>query len=384
MSRRIIIPSEENLDPRLRHVKNILSACYQCGLCSSICPYALVGEQPITRKIVRSLQLGLQDEVGPAWLCALCMLCQVKCPKNVPVLDAIIEARRYMSGKRRIPERIERVLWDVYEVGNSWGVRKKDRAGWCDGIKLAKEGTKVLLYAGCVIPYDKRLHNVARSVARILSHAGVKFGVLGEEERCCGDVVYSIGEEEFLEEIAAQNIDAFRNIGVETIVTISPHCYNIFKNVYPKYGGEFEVLHYTEMVSKLFEEGKINVSNSKKMLITFHDPCYLGRYNKVYEPPRKILESIPGIELTEMRDNKESSLCCGGGGGRIWMGESGKTLSDIRIEQALETGASVLATSCPYCVENFEASIKKLSSPTMINVLDVAEIVWGFELGGER
>jgi Fe-S oxidoreductase len=263
----------------------------------------------------------------------------------------------------------------VYENGNPWGESKAARAKWTEGLNIreALDGVDVLLYVGCASSYDSRLQNVARAVSSLLKAANVHFGVLKTEEKCCGDAVYQSGEDAYLEELIAENIATFSKTKASVIVSVSPHCFNMFKTVYPKYGARFKALHYTELLVDLLEAGKLELTQPVEDVVTYHDPCYLSRYHGIQEQPRKILESIKGIKLLEMSNSKENTLCCGGGGGCVFQEVEGERLSNIRVREAAETGAKTLATSCPYCIQNFEDSIKTVGMD--MRVLDVAELV---------
>jgi len=231
----------------------------------------------------------------------------------------------------------------------------------------------VLLYVGCATSYDSRLQRIAQSVVRALKLTHVNFGVLKTQENCCGDAVYQSGEDAYLEDLITGNIATFSKTKASTVVTISPHCYNIFKTLYPRYGGNFRTAHYTEVLVELLDSGKLELTQPVHGVVTYHDPCYLSRYHDIEEPPRKLLESIGGVRLVEMLNRKENTLCCGGGGGRVFQEWDGERLSNVRVREAGETGATVLATSCPYCIQNFEDSTKIVGSD--LRVLDVAELV---------
>lgn len=355
------------------------SVCYQCGTCTATCP---LGVQ--VRKLLRDIQLGAtSDAVGDSnvWGCATCKLCELKCPKGVNITDLLHSLRVLAFEARKAPPKLEQALWGIYENGNPYGGKKADRAKWAEGLNLGvvgktKQTTKYVIYAGCASSYDPRLQNVARSVVEVLQKAGAEVSILGENESCCGDAVYQIGEEGFLEELVQKNIKTFNDGGVETLVTISPHCLNMFKNVYPHYGKMPNVVHYTEILSQFLNHGDLKFdsgSDGKEVVATYHDPCYLGRYYGIYEEPRKILESIPGVALTEMSENKENALCCGGGGGQMWNENETVRPSHERVSQAVETNASVLATACPYCIQNFEDAAK--TKGLELKVMDVSEVL---------
>lgn len=377
MSRPVLVSMDFPEAPELASVRRAVSPCYQCGSCTATCPYPLLGHPINIRRFVRALQLGLVDQLGQAWLCSTCRLCESKCPRGVPITDAFVKTRRFLALSKKRPEKLEQVLWNVYENGNSWGVKPTERLSWAKGLEVkdASKGVKYLLYVGCVVPYDPRLHRVARSLVRVLGAAGIDFGVLGKDERCCGDPVYHAGELEFFEEIVNENAEKFRRTGAEFVITLSPHCYNAFKNLYPDYGAKVNVLHYTQLLEQLLDLGKIQLGRRLDGRVTYHDPCYLARYDNVVEPPRKILENVPGIEFAEMWDSAQDTLCCGGGGGRMWLESEGGRPSDMRLSQALEVGADSIVTSCPYCIQNLEDSVRRLRPGKPLQILDLAELV---------
>ena len=255
------------------------------------------------------------------------------------------------------------------------GRKQNTRAKWTEGlnIKDALNGVEVLLYAGCASSYDPRLQNVAKAVSSMLKAANVDFGVLKTQEKCCGDAVYQSGEEGYLEELVAENIANFSKTKASVVVSISPHCFNMFKTVYPKYGATFRAVHYTEFLADLLDAGKLKLTQPIEDTVTYHDPCYLSRYHGIQEQPRKLLESIKGIELLEMSNSRQNTLCCGGGGGQMFLEVEGERLSNIRVREAAETGAQTLATSCPYCIQNFEDSVKTVGNH--LRVFDVAELM---------
>jgi Fe-S oxidoreductase len=234
---------------------------------------------------------------------------------------------------------------------------------------------ELLFFVGCYYSYDPRLQKVAVATAEILKKAGVDFGILGNRESCCGESIRKTGNEEVFKSLAKENIRTFIDNGVKRILVASPHCYHTFKNEYSEFMVNFEVVHITELLAELVEQGRLKPNGGYSGKVTFHDPCYLGRHNGIYEQPRDLLKKIPGLELVEMADSRESSLCCGGGGGRIWA-ETPKEerFSDLRVAQAQEAGADVLATSCPYCITNFEESRLALGEGAP-QIKDITEVL---------
>lgn len=357
-------------------VPGTLTSCYQCGTCTAVCPMNV----PV-RSIMRGAQVGIRElAVREAlWFCATCKQCEVACPRGVDITGVIHSLRGVSYKERKAPARLESALWRVYEEGTAWEGKKNERARWAEGldVKVGKPA-KHLLYLDDAASFDPRLQRIAQSLVRIFQAAGVDFAVLGEKEKSSGDEVYQIGEEGFLEELAQSNIEAFKSVGAEDIITVSPHSNGVFREVYPRYGDLPPVLHYTEFLSGMVDQGLVKPGHALEgegLVVTYHDPCYLGRYGGVYEEPRKILESMPGIKLNEMDDNRSDALCCGGGGGGMFVESEGERPSHRRVAQAEESGASVMATACPFCVLNFEDGVKTVGSN--IKVRDVAEIVAG-------
>lgn len=350
-----------------------LAACYQCGTCTAICPMNV----PV-RSIMRGAQVGIKDlAVSEAlWWCATCRQCEVACPRGVDITGVIHSLREVSYKDRKVPAKLEGALWRVYEEGTAWDGKKNERGKWAEGlnVKVGKPA-KHLLYLDDAASFDPRLQRIARSLVKIFDVAGVDFAILGEKEKSSGDEVYQMGEDGFLEELAQSNIEAFKGTGAEDIITVSPHSNGVFRDVYPKYGTLPPVFHYTEFLSTLVDHDlvkPVNANGGEGLTMTYHDPCYLGRYGGVYEEPRKLLESIPGVKLSEMDDNKSNALCCGGGGGGMFVEFEGVRPSHKRVAQAEESGASVMATACPFCVLNFEDGVKTAGSN--IKIRDVAEI----------
>ena len=234
---------------------------------------------------------------------------------------------------------------------------------------------ELLLFMGCFAGYDPLVKKAAFALINILKEADVNFGILGSQESCCGESANKAGNEDLFHKLAEKNIHTFNVNGVRRIVTISPHCYHTFKNEYPKLGGDFEVLHYTQYLAQLIKDGRLRFNKELDKRITYHDPCYLGRHNGIYNEPREVLSAISGLEVVEMPLSQEISFCCGGGGGKIWL-ETKKEdrISDLRLQQAITTGASILAVACPYCMVNLEDS--KLVNNESIVIKDIAELVW--------
>ncbi len=358
----------------------VLNSCYQCGVCSATCPWNQV-RSFIVRRLIHQAQLGLTDfEDEEVWTCVACRLCVQRCPRGVEVPDIMRALRRVIAevGVGKVPDSLRLAVKNVSGVGNPLGEPREARADWAKdlGVKTYTKGTEILYFPCCYQVYDPAIQRVARATVNILKKADVDFGILGIEQTCCGEGVRKAGSESLFQSLAQNNINVFSEAGVTKILVTSPHCYHTFKEEYPEFGGNFEVVHFSQYLAGLIREGRLKFTRELNKRVTYHDSCYLGRYADIYDEPRQVLEGIPGLELVEMYDNREYALCCGGGGGRIWMETKvGERFSDMRMEQALEAGASILAVACPYCMVNFEDSVLTLDKGDIIEIKDIAELV---------
>lgn len=351
--------------------------CYQCGVCTATCPWGTVRQSPLSvRKMMRQAQLGLYEGSEDLWLCTACSQCEAYCPRGVPIAE-VFQGLRYLAWERRqVLEGLPAVLWSVFWNNNPWFQPPSQRTQWSKNGRLQafdSEQHEYLLYVGCTSSYDRRAQNVARSVLSVLEAAGVSFGVLGDEEPCCGESVLSMGHAPYFNEVAQKATVVFEAHGVEKIIAISPHCYDVFRNHYPGLKGKVQVQHYTQLFAELVTEGRLTLGAAPDLTATFHDPCFLGRHNDEYQAPRQVLSAIPELELVEMAHTGVDSLCCGGGGGRMWMEtEAGERFSDLRVQEAVDAGASLVVTACPSCIACLEDSVK--SRGLNLEVLDVAEL----------
>ena len=376
----VVNPVKEAADIIKEEGGDVLKLCYQCGVCSATCPWNQV-RSFIVRRLIHQAQLGLTDfEDEEVWTCVACKLCVQRCPRGVEVPDIMRALRRVIVevGVGKIPDSLRLAVKNVSGVGNPLGEPREARADWAKalGVKTYTKGTEILYFPCCYQVYDPVIQRVARATVNILKKADVDFGILGVKETCCGESVRKAGSESLFQSLAQSNISAFQEAGVTKILVTSPHCYHTFKEEYPEFGGNFEVIHFSQYLAGLIKEGRLKLTKKLDKRVTYHDSCYLGRYAGIYDEPRQVLESIPGLELVEMRDNREYGLCCGGGGGRIWMEtKKGERFSDLRIDQALETEANVLAVACPYCMVNFEDSVLTLDKGDIIEIKDIAELV---------
>jgi Fe-S oxidoreductase len=374
----VINPFKEAADAIIEAGGEPVNSCYQCGLCTGICPWNLV-RSFVTQRLIHQAQFGLVDlDNEEIWLCATCGACVERCPRNVEIIDIMRAIRRIGVLGGVIPKALRTTMTSIGTVGNPWGEPREKRADWAKGldVKMFTEGTEWLLFPCCTPAYDPRARRIAIAAVNVLKKAGVDFGILGPEESCCGESARKAGDEALFQSLAQNNIEVFTKNGVSKILTLSPHCYHAFKNEYPGFGGNFEVIHYTQFLAQLIDEGKIKPTKKLNKKVAYHDSCYLGRHNKIYDEPRKILNSIPGLELIELPDSGPDSLCCGGGGGRIWMEtKKEERFSDIRIEQAIDVGAEVLAVSCPYCMLNFDDSLLTMEKGDAIEIRDILELL---------
>ncbi|MCL0103932.1 (Fe-S)-binding protein [Dehalococcoidia bacterium] len=375
-----LTPFKEAVDVVLEAGGEPLRTCYQCGLCSGTCPWNLV-RSFIVRRIIHQAQLGLVDfESEEVWQCATCGACVKRCPRGVEIIDIMRALRKVIAemGVAKVPDSLRISVKNISSLGNPQGEAPEKRGDWAKDrdIKIFSEGTELLYLSCCVPAYDGKIRRIALATTDILNKAGIDFGILGENESCCGESVRKSGSETVFQSLAESNIETFTKNGVERIMVSSPHCYHSFKNEYPEFGGKFEVIHSTQYLWELIKEKKIEFNRELKKKVAYSDPCYLGRHNDIYDAPRDVLKSIPGLELMELPDSHEQAICCGGGGGRIWMDTpKGERFSDLRLEQALEMGADVLAVACPYCMLNFDDSVLTMSKESLIEIKDVAELV---------
>ena len=356
-----------------------LSGCIQCGKCTGGCPVARKTVLNIRDLIYHMLvepEMNLQAH-PELWDCTCCFTCVERCPKDVRPAELVISLRGQLVESGRIPETIGAALMGIFRQGNPTGIAREDRAAWVNGtaVKAAQEGCEVLYFVGCIPSYDQRVQVVPRALVRAFTRAGLDFGILGTEESCCGNEVRRMGEVGLFEMLVEENGELIRSIGAKRLVTTSPHCFNTFKNEYGFDG--IEVLHYTQLIAELLAQGELTFSKEVRKVVTYHDPCFLGKQNHVFEEPRAILRAIPGLELVEMDRNQERSLCCEGGGGRMWVEGTNleERLAFQRVQEAAETGAEVLAVACPFCLLTLEDAVKVQGLEERLKVMDIMELV---------
>lgn len=375
-------------------------ACVRCGRCQEACPVNLSGMEYSPRNLIQSLreamlkslvspngnqQLAELDELLPpetAWSCTTCGACLEKCPAFVNPVDEIIDLRRYQAlTTGKLPKSVADTLRNLERQGNPWGLTAESRMDWAEGLEVREiipgEETDVLLFLGCAFAFDERNKKVARSFASLLKKADVDFAVLGFDEMCCGETARRMGHEYLFQTFAEQNIETLGKIKFQRIVTQCPHCFNTLKNEYPQMGGSFKVQHYTEFLAELSfpEAGIAPNGNGVKGAVSYHDSCYLGRYNSIYQQPRQLLNQA-GVHMVEMKRRQENSFCCGGGGGQMWLETDAETrINHRRLQDAREVKAEVVATACPYCLIMFDDAIRSKGLGEEIKVLDIAEVL---------
>lgn len=312
------------------------------------------------------------------WACTTCSTCSLRCPAGVKNVELILGVRNYLANQGEVPSTIREALENTLLHGNPWGRFRDRRIDWAKDLDikiLGEETAEILFFVGCAPSYDPRVQNISISLVKIFSMAGLDFGILGKKESCCGNEIRRMGEQALFRKLLRDNTNLIKKIGVKRIITISPHCYNAFKNEYPEL--TIPVYHYTQVLVDLIETGKIEMRNGSETPVTYQDPCFLGKQNGVFEEPRKILSSLPGVTFTEMERSRERSLCCEGGGGRMWTEgfTEGIRNAEIRVREANRLGAKVLATSCPFCLLTLEDAVKTSGLSDQIVVKDIAELV---------
>lgn len=376
-----LTPFKEGIDLIKEAGGDAFKLCWQCGLCSASCPWNTV-RTFMTHRMICQSRYGLVDlEDEDWWLCSTCNLCVSRCPRGVAITDIIRAARKIMLEFQyeRAPASLRSSIGNLSSEGNPWGNERSKRAEWARdlGIQPFSSQEHDVLYFPCCVPaYDPKLGSVARATALLLRLTGASFGILGAKESCCGESVRKAGHESLFDSLMKSNLAAFKESGVKEMVVTSPHCLTTFKQDYPGPEGETRVLHFTQYLANLLDQGKLPFRKRLEKEIVYHDPCYLGRHNSIYDEPRSVLGSIPGVTLMDEVECRENSLCCGGGGGRIWMETlKGERFSDILVEQAVDMGAEILVTACPYCLMNFKDSLVTSGKEGVLEVKDISEVV---------
>ena len=356
-----------------------LWGCIQCGKCTGGCPVSFKTALNIRRLIYQALVEGdlSPDGMAELWDCTTCGTCVLRCPKEVEPSDLIIALRTTLVDGGVIPPTIRDALTSVFRHGNPSLMPPDERADWAEGlgVKNISEGADTLYFVCCIPSYDDRAQKVAKALVKVFQKAEVDFGILGVEEKCCCNEVRRVGEEGLFEYMVEEQQELFKRHGVQHIVTTSPHCFNTFKNEYE--GLDIKVQHYTQFVAELIEGGRLTFTGELNKVVTYHDPCFLGKQNGVFDEPRRILRSIPGLEFREMDRIRDRSLCCEGGGGRMWWEGTNpeEKLATSRFEEVLSVGADVMAVACPFCLLTFELAAKAGRYDEKVQVLDIMELV---------
>jgi Fe-S oxidoreductase len=372
-----------------------LVTCTECGRCQSQCPAWNTGKALSPKLVIMDLRDELlrpehsdlvpkviTDEV--LWACTTCGACVEQCPVDIEHVDAIIDMRRYeVLIESRFPSEAALMLRNVENRGDPWGLGSSKRLEWTEGLDFEvpvvsgaiPDEIEYLFWVGCAGALDERARKTTQSVARLLHRAGVGFAVLGPAESCTGDPVRRLGNEYLYQTQAQANIETLKGAGVRKVIASCPHCFNSLRNEYPALGGDFEVVHHSQLLASLVADGKLR-PGALEAKVAYHDPCYLGRHNQVYDPPRTVIESLPGVSSVEMGRCREKSFCCGAGGARMWLEENqGKRINLERTDEALSTGADVVSTACPYCLIMLDDAVKERGRGDDVQVLDVAQLL---------
>src|SRR5258705_1380388 len=375
-----------------------LDACTECGRCTSVCPANTVGKELSPRDIILQLRDLMNNEArnskfkiinsvpatSPAalWQCTTCAACMEACPVFIEQMPKIVDLRRYLvMEEAEFPDSMQQAIMSLEKRGHPFSGTNATRLDWAEGLGVKQisetKDAEVLLWVGCGGALVERNQKVTRSTALLLEQAGVKFAIMGREEKCSGDPARRIGNEFLFETLAKENVENLNRHNVRKVVTACPHCFNTFRNEYPQYGGRFEVYHHSEYLAKLVSEGKLKPLAASERKITFHDPCYLGRQNGVYDAPRALVKISSREAPVELKRSREKSFCCGGGGGMSFVEEpSDQRVNQERAREILETGADTVAVGCPFCMTMLEDGINARKGSRDVSVKDISELLW--------
>lgn len=396
---------------QMRHFdwKQVLDmySCTECGRCSAVCPATATGKPLAPRQLMLNLRdylyahpesvtdpnvegivttgeekgLGeiIHDDV--LWSCNTCRACEDACPVNIEYVDKIVDMRRHLVQEAaRFPGELTRVFQGMERQNNPWGIGADKRAEWAEGLDIPtlaeNPGAEYLFFVGCAGSFDDRAKKITKAVAKLLKAADISFAILGRDEPCNGDTARRLGNEYLYQSMAQMAVETFEGFGVKKVLTNCPHCFNTIKNEFPQFGGDYEVVHATEVVADLITSGRLDVSGGSPLgAVVYHDSCYLGRYNEVYDAPRRILESLSGVDLKEPERTKNFGMCCGAGGGRMWIEEKPEQRVNVmRVEQLLETKPKTIASACPYCMTMLTDGVKAKELEDTVANRDVLEL----------
>lgn len=380
-------------------------SCTECGRCQKVCPASITGKPLNPRAVVHDIKVNLLEngsrlkkgeapqtsligEQGEGsvseesiWGCTTCGACMEACPVFIEQMPKIIQMRRHLvETEARFPEELLNLFENMEGRSNPWGIAPSERTKWCSQLEVKPfdtNTTEYLFYVGCAGSFDSRNKHVSVAMSQLLDKAGVSWGILGKDEKCCGDSVRRLGNEFVFDKMARENVEIFKERGVKKVITQCPHCFSTLKNDYRQYGLELEVIHHSELLRNLVQDGqlKMDKTTSEMGATVFHDSCYLGRHNDVYDAPRQVVEAATGTVPTELERNRNNAFCCGAGGGRMWMEEhTGERINLTRVKEALQEKPDTICVACPYCLTMFEDGLKDVNAPD-VKVRDVAEVM---------
>ncbi|HIJ81322.1 MAG TPA: (Fe-S)-binding protein [Desulfuromonadales bacterium] len=380
-------------------------SCTECGRCQNVCPAGITGKPLNPRGVIHDIKINLLDNssalksggnpttalIGDGgegsiseeaiWSCTTCGACMEACPVFIEQMPKIVQLRRHLvESEAKFPDELLNLFENMEGRSNPWGIAPGERVKWCSQLPVRhfeKNSTEYLFYVGCAGSFDSRSKQVSVAVAQLLDKAGVSWGILGKDEKCCGDSVRRLGNEYVFDRMAKENCSVFRERGIKKVITQCPHCFSTLKNDYRQYGLELEVIHHSELLRNLVQDGRLTVGSTTNVMgsTVFHDSCYLGRHNDVYDAPREVIELATGKEPGEMERYGSNAFCCGAGGGRMWMEEHvGERINLTRVNEALKESPDTICVACPYCMTMFEDGLKDVKADN-VKVRDVAEVL---------